>query len=266
MTLGPCYYQDYQVIYEIIGKGKPIVLIHGFGEDAHIWSDLAQSLAKTYKVIIPHLPGCGQAPAYDNNQNSLDNYAGMILAVVKHELIDQFVVVGHSMGGYIALSMAEQSPIMIKGLGLFHSTAFADNDEKKAMRKRAINFIGEHGAMAFLKTSIPGLFADSALQTEAIEMLLNKSDSFSNPTLQQFYEAMINRPDRSAVLRTAHFPVLLVVGLEDKAVPFSQSLQQSHLPAVCHLSVLRKSGHMGMLEEPEKSLLILTDYLQAIYV
>jgi pimeloyl-ACP methyl ester carboxylesterase len=264
MTIRTCCFEEYQVTYQITGKGNPILLIHGFGEDAHIWYNLAQSLAKKYTVIIPHLPGCGQAAAYHNKQNSLDCYASMMLAILEHELIAKIVVIGHSMGGYIALAMAEQSPNMIKGLGLFHSSAFADNDEKKALRKKAIDFIGEHGAQAFLKTSIPNLFADPDRHQDAIATLLRRSDSFSKDTLQQFYLAMMNRPDRSELLTTAHFPVLFVVGLEDKAVPFSQSLQQSHLPAVAFLFVLRESGHMGMLEDPDKSLLILSHFLEAI--
>ncbi len=77
---------------------------------------------------------------------------------------------------------------------------------------------------------------------------------------------MIARPDRTQVLKNFDGPVLFMLGAHDKAVPFEQGLQQSHLAAQSHIHILRNSAHMGMLEEKEKSLLKLTDFLQQIYV
>jgi pimeloyl-ACP methyl ester carboxylesterase len=260
-----CQFKQQPIHYHLIGKGSPVMFIHGFAEDYSIWDDINAKLSENYLLILPNIPGSGGSPALVA-QKGIDDYAGAMLAILEEEQLSEMVVIGHSMGGYIALAMAEKNPSSIKALGLFHSSAYADDDPKIATRQKAISFIQENGSEAFLKTSIPGLFADQVQHKKFIDQLLEKGANFSSQTLIQYYEAMIARPDRTNVLVQARFPVLFIMGLEDKAVPFSHSLQQSHLPAIGHISILRESGHMGMLEEPAKSLLILTDFLQAIYV
>ena len=113
---------------------------------------------------------------------------------------------------------------------------------------------------------IDHIYQDPHQHKKSSDNLLQKAENCSCDTLIQYYEAMIKRPDRTELLVTAKFPVLFVMGFEDKAVPFSHSLQQSHLPPIGHISILRGSAHMGMIEEPAKSLLVLTDFLRAIYV
>ena len=265
MTHRICQFQQHPIHYRVIGKGAAVMLIHGFAEDNSIWNDISAALSENYQLILPNIPGSGGSPAM-TIQHSIDDYAAAMLAILQEEQLDNVVVIGHSMGGYIALAMAEKKPSTIKALGLFHSSAYADDALKIATRQKAISFIQENGSQAFLKTSLPGLFADPLQHKKSIDNLLQKAENCSCDTLIQYYEAMIKRPDRAELLVTAKFPVLFVMGFEDKAVPFSHSLQQSHLPPICHISILRGSAHMGMIEEPAKSLLVLTDFLRAIYV
>ena len=265
MTQRICQFQQHPIHYRVIGKGTAVMLIHGFAEDNSIWNDISAALSENYQLILPNIPGSGGSPAM-TIQHSIDDYAAAMLAILQEEQLDKVVVIGHSMGGYIALAMAEKKPSTIKALGLFHSSAYADDVLKIATRQKAISFIQENGSQAFLKTSLPGLFADPLQHKKSIDNLLQKAENCSCDTLIQYYEAMIKRPDRTELLVTAKFPVLFVMGFEDKAVPFSHSLQQSHLPPICHISILRGSAHMGMIEEPAKSLLVLTDFLRAIYV
>ena len=265
MTQRICQFQQHPIHYRVIGKGTAVMLIHGFAEDNSIWNDISAALSENYQLILPNIPGSGGSPAM-TIQHSIDDYAAAMLAILQEEQLDKVVVIGHSMGGYIALAMAEKKPSTIKALGLFHSSAYADDVLKIATRQKAISFIQENGSQAFLKTSLPGLFADPLQHKKSIDNLLQKAENCSCDTLIQYYEAMIKRPDRTELLVTAKFPVLFVMGFEDKAVPFSHSLQQSHLPPIGHISILRGSAHMGMIEEPAKSLLVLTDFLRAIYV
>ncbi|MBD0365174.1 MAG: alpha/beta hydrolase, partial [Flavisolibacter sp.] len=74
-------------------------------------------------------------------------------------------------------------------------------------------------------------------------------------------ESMIKRPARTSLLQKVHIPVLFVLGRWDNAVPLQDGLTQSHLPEISYIHILEESGHMGMLEEPEKATLILKDYL-----
>ena len=169
------------------------------------------------------------------------------------------------MGGYVALAFAEKYPHLLNSLGLFHSTSYADSEEKKAVRRKGIQFIEQHGAFEFLKTSTPNLFSQQTkderpnLIDEQIKVLRN----FSSIALVSYYEAMMNRPDRQNILRNLNVPVLFLIGEHDNAIPFSDSLQQCHLPEISYIHILRKSGHMGMLEEAGTSNRFLNDFLKS---
>lgn len=171
---------------------------------------------------------------------------------------------GHSLGGYITLAFAEKYPGMLNSFGLVHSTAFADSKEKKAARLKSIEFIRKNGAYEFLKTSIPGLFNPAGHLERPdgfIETLVEKGKHFSSNALIQYYQAMINRPDRTHVLKTFSKPILFIIGQHDNAVPFAQSLQQCYLPLQSHIHILRYSAHMGMWEEEKKVTGLLNEFL-----
>ena len=157
------------------------------------------------------------------------------------------------MGGYISLAFAEMFPQKLKAFGLVHSTAFADSAEKKTGRQQGIEMINEYGAFAFLKNTIPNLFSKKFKETNAdeVEQLIEKGKSFSEEALTQYYTAMMNRPDRTAVLKEAKVPVLFIIGEEDIAAPLDDLLQQVHLPDISDIHILQGVGHMGMMEVPE---------------
>jgi pimeloyl-ACP methyl ester carboxylesterase len=164
-------------------------------------------------------------------------------------------MIGHSMGGYVALAFAEKYPERLNAFGLFHSSAFADTEEKKLARKKSIEFIQANGAHAFLKTATPGLFAETYTKEHSteIEKLVEYLQYFTKEALVQYYEAMIVRPDRTAVLSSFPKPILFIIGEHDKAVPMQSGLQQSYLPQESHVHILQHSGHMGMWEETAKA-------------
>ena len=164
----------------------------------------------------------------------------------------------------ISLAFAEKYPKRLLGLGLFHSTAYPDPEEKKLARRKSIEFITQHGAADFIRTTIPNLFAPSFCEShpEQIKDLIETYSLLDPRALIQYYEAMILRPDRTSVLNNFPRPVLFIMGEEDKAVPFQDSLKQSHLPAVSYIHILKENGHMGMIENPEKSNAFLLEFLQ----
>jgi pimeloyl-ACP methyl ester carboxylesterase len=266
MTAKQLPYKDASINYTVSGKGNAVVLLHGFAEDRSIWDSFIGVLSEQFLLLVPDLPGSGKSSLITEANTGLEDYAECIHLMLTKEDITECCMIGHSMGGYISLAFAEKYPGMLTGLGLFHSSAYADDDAKKETRRKAISFINEKGADSFLKTSIPGLFANSEKQQAAVDDLLVKGRRFSPQALTQYYEAMIARPDRTAVLLSASFPVLFILGKHDKAVPFDQGLKQSHLPAESHISILRESGHMGMIEEEEKALKTLADFLHSVYV
>jgi pimeloyl-ACP methyl ester carboxylesterase len=241
--------------YLMEGEGTPLVLLHGFAEDTFVWSDQIDFLKKYCKLIVPDLPGSGSSFfANENDGSTIEEYAEVIYELLQYEKIDSCIMLGHSMGGYITFAFAEKYPSMLRGFGFIHSTAFADSDEKKQNRLKGIAMMGEYGGYAFLKTTTPNLFATKFKKEhpEKIEELIEKGKSFRTKSLQQYYRAMMNRPDRTYVLINSDVPVLFVLGTEDIAAPMNDVLKQTHLPKISFIHVLENTGHMGMWENTDK--------------
>jgi pimeloyl-ACP methyl ester carboxylesterase len=264
-------YNNHSVFYRVVGSGKPVMLIHGFGEDGSVWENQAPSnspadrregkasaqnhtianllLNKGYQFIIPDLPGSGKSEMIDDM--SIEGMAEVIHSIIHEEDIDTCAVIGHSMGGYITLALVEKYYNHISAFGLFHSTAFADSEEKKAVRRKGIEFINEHDAFEFLKTATPNLYApDTKLHNpQLVENQISSLSYFTSEALVAYYNAMIQRPDRTSVLKTSKIPILFIMGKHDNAVPLQDGLKQCHLAENSYIHILRNSGHMGMQEE-----------------
>ncbi|MEJ8843007.1 alpha/beta hydrolase [Lacibacter sp. H375] len=241
---------NHSLSYFITGKGnQPIILIHGFGEDSRIWKHQISYLENDFRLLVPDLPGTGQSPI-GNRELSMESMAETTKQMLDEEKIDQCIMVGHSMGGYVTLAFAELYPERLTAFGLIHSTAYADSDEKKAARQKSITFIKEHGAAEFMKTTIPNLFSQSfnSEHKEQVDELIEQGNQFTAEALIAYYTAMINRPNRSHILQKTTVPVLFFIGEEDKAVNPADALAQTALPTVCMAKLILGIAHMGMLE------------------
>ncbi|HEY4286228.1 MAG TPA: alpha/beta hydrolase [Puia sp.] len=253
------------LFYRDEGDGLPVILLHGFAEDGSIWDKQAQQLKANHRLLIPDLPGSGRSSPL-TGETSMEKMAEDLLLLLDREDIQQCVLIGHSMGGYIGLAFAEKYPGRLKGLGLFHSTAYADTEEKRSARRKSIDFIQKNGSSAFIRQSTPNLFAPETrnVHPELINEMIHRYSDFLPDSLVYYYEAMIRRPDRAAVLERTKNPVLFVIGRHDQTVPPQQALQQSHLPALSHIHILNHSAHAGMLEEPDQSYRFLQSYLNFV--
>lgn len=242
-------YKNKIVAYRVEGEGEVVLLLHGFGEDSHIWDGQINFLKSSCRVITLDLPGSG-ASEYNDQLSSLNDFADCINALLMHENISQSIMLGHSMGGYILLSFAEKYPQLLKAFGLVHSTAFADSEEKKLVRTKGIEAIEQYGAYAFLKNTIPNLFGGSYKkeQSAKVDELIEQGKQFPKKALQQYYTAMMNRPDKTSVLQNSEVPVLFVIGTADVAAPLTDVLKQAHLPEIAYIHILENTGHIGMWE------------------
>jgi len=254
-------FEGKKLFYRINGSGKPVILLHGFGETGNVWDHQVAYLSSSFKLIVPDLPGSGSSEMPDDL--SMENLAEAIHAIIHEENIDACPVIGHSMGGYVALALTAHYYNHVSALGLFHSTAYADTDEKKTTRRKGIDFIRQHGAFDFLQTSSPNLFSPHTKETNPalIKTFIDGLSSFTPDALTGYYEGMIERPDRTDVLTGTHSPVLFVIGEHDNAISPKDVLKQVHLPDRSFIHVLKQSGHMGMLEEKEKSNELLKEFL-----
>lgn len=247
-------HRDHAVAYTTRGRGAAIVLLHGFCEDSSIWEEFQPALAEAgFQVVCIDLPGFGRSEAVADA--SVEYYAEAVLAVVDALELSRFVLVGHSMGGYTALAIAEKQPERLAGLGLFHSHPYADSEAKKESRRKSIQFIQSQGHIMFVKQLIPLLFAPAFVSGNSylIGKLVHAASAYTPEGIIGGLQAMIARPDRSHLLREARCPVLFIVGEEDQAIPSDQSLSQLVLPPVASIHILEKTGHMGMFEATRKT-------------
>lgn len=276
-------YHSTHIAYTIQGSGIPVILLHGFGEDSRIWNEQVSFLQNHCMLIVPDLPGSGKSAllslesgvrslkfAKEPTSNSrlqssdsslqspdyisIENYADIIHALLQQENISSCIMLGHSMGGYITLAFAEKYPSMLTGLGLVHSTAFADSEEKKKNREKSIDLIEQYGPHPFLKNTIPNLFGKlfKEMHPEKVDQLTEEAKAFTKEALQQYCLAMMHRPDRTHVLKSNYLPVLFVIGTEDIAAPMEDVLKQVSLPNISYIYILPGIGHMGMWESAEK--------------
>ena len=154
------------------------------------------------------------------------------------------------MGGYISLAFAEKYPELLNAFGLFHSTAYADDEAKKEARRKGIEFIKNNGAAAFIKNTTPNLFSEKTKKEnpELVEKLVDQSQNFSSEALIQYYEAMIQRPDRTSVLKSFQKPVLFIIGQTRYCRPLA-GIPGTMSFACCfsypHFEKLRPYGHVG---------------------
>lgn len=237
---------------------QTLVLLHGFGETSAIWHALAEPLTADADVFLPDYS--------DQALSSIDAYADWLHDWLDDRSIGRVVLIGHSMGGYVALAFAERHPDRLTGLGLFHSTAYADSAERKQKRLDAIRGVEEKGVETFLRGFVPNLYAETFAQQfpERLEQHVQAVKHLPAGALIAAMRAMRDRPDRRDVLKKAAFPVLFIIGMDDRSVSPQDAIEQVTLPAQHHEVVLEGIGHSGMTEASEVCLLTIRDFLRQV--
>ena len=248
--------------YQSTGAGPALVLLHGFCEDSFIWQHLLPDLSKKYQVITIDLPGFGESPMKYDAPTVLD-YATSVQQTIQAIGLKEYVLIGHSFGGYISLEYARHFGEQLKGVGLFNSHAFADNEAKKATRTKSVEFIRTHGGEAFARSMFGNLFSPSnkEIMGDFMEQMAASIRKCDPENIIKAQLAMRGRQDTQSVLQELEIPVLFVAGKDDNSCTFDKSILQSELPkdAVCHF--WGEVGHIGMFERPKKSLMALQNFM-----
>lgn len=228
------------------GSGFPIVLLHGFCENHKIWDGFADDLSLNYRVITPDLPGFGKSKL-PSNAFTIDDIADQMLVWLHESGIQNSILIGHSLGGYITLAMARKKVDAFSGIGLFHSTAFADSDEKKANRDKTIDFVQKNGVAPFAITFVQGLFHDD--KGEYLTKVNKMAAETTPETVISYTKAMRDREPSVEFLRSLPIYLLIIAGIHDSIIPLAVSKQLSELPPKVIYQTLEHSAHMGMLED-----------------
>lgn len=235
--------------YTSTGLGNTIVLIHGFCENSTCFNEQVFLLKDHYNIVTIDLPGHGQSPVIPSF--SMADLADEVKAVLDTLGINECVLLGHSMGGYATLAFAKKYTNMLKGFGLMHSTANADNEERKKKRDQGINLVREKGAEIYVRNFIPPLFAPDT----PAELIAARQESNKNITAEAVIaclEAMKNRDDSNALVQETNVPMAFFIGKQDALIPEVDMLAQAASAKTANVVYLENAAHMGMLEVPQE--------------
>lgn len=229
------------------GKGKAVVLLHGFLGAKEVWKYFSKELSKTQRVITIDLLGHGKTDCL-SYVHTMEEMAEAVEAVLYHLKLRKYFLVGHSLGGYVSLAMAEKNPDPVKGLVMFHSSAKADDKQKKTDRGRAIKII-KRSTEIFINEAIPNLFNTKYKSYKrGITEIKKIALATSKQGVIAALEGMKNRVDREIILKFSPYSVLYIIGVEDNVLNYQDLISQAKLPEYGNYLLLKKVGHMGFLE------------------
>jgi pimeloyl-ACP methyl ester carboxylesterase len=242
-------YKNTKISYSDMGKGNVIVLLHGYLENITMWDFYQIDLAKKNRIIAIDLLGHGQSECL-GYIHTMEDQADVIQVLLNELKIERAAFVGHSMGGYVALAFAELHPERINGLVLLNSTSYEDSTERKANRSRAIKAV-KKDYVTCVRMSIANLFSEDKREELVDEIEAVKLQALKTPLqgIIAAQEGMKIRKDRTMILKTASFPILLVLGKKDPVLNYEDNRKQMEGTAV--RLVTFPDGHMSHIENKE---------------
>lgn len=240
------------VFYTDKGKGNTVVLLHGFLENTNMWIPFIPSISKNNRVICIDLLGHGKTGCL-GYIHTMELMASVVEAVIKKLKINEAFIVGHSMGGYVALALADKYPKLIKGLCLMNSTAQADTFEKKQNRDRAIVAVKDNH-QRFIKMAISNLLRpkNRILFSEAIKQTTQEALQTPLQGIVAALEGMKIRKERQYLLQHTNYKQLMIVGKKDPVLDYTSLVNETKNTPVKVVEF--PDGHMSHIEN-EKQLL-----------
>lgn len=230
------------------GKGTPLVLLHGYPLDHHIWDEIAPMLEGRFDLIMPDLRGFGASSTVDTPY-TMDDFASDIAGLLDHLGIQKAALAGHSMGGYVALAFVNKYPERVSGLGMVSSQALADPPERKEGRYKTAEDVAAKGIQSVVEAMAPKLSPDPQIQALTSEVMARQQPAAYIGALK----AMAERMDASALIAAVKFPVVIVHGDADELIPVDRAREVKNAIPHAHLLELNGVGHLPMLENPKET-------------
>ncbi|MBR2961496.1 MAG: alpha/beta hydrolase [Alistipes sp.] len=232
---------------------KCVVLLHGYLENMLVWEEFASLLYQKVRVVTLDLPGHGISEV-KGDVHTMDYLADTVVAMLDALNIERAVLVGHSMGGYVALAAAERHPERLAGLVLLSSTPNADSEEKRENRRREIAIVRE-GKKDMLARMAPamGFATDNRKRfADEIEDLTEIVRLTEDSGIVALLGGMIERRDQNEMLHNLALPQLFILGRKDEYITaeIAEAMVARHPQA--SVVWLDNSGHMGYVEEAER--------------
>lgn len=247
-------------------KGETaVVLIHGYLENLDVWDDLTRILSRRYRVLSLDLPGHGISEVR-SGVHTMDFLAEVVKGVLDVQSVERCFMVGHSMGGYVAEAFAAKYPETLQGLVLFHSTPNADTEEKKEDRRREIELIRSNKKELLASMFAPRGFAEQNRrrlrdEIESFEELITLND---DEGIVAVLNGLIERRDQGEMMRALKVPQLFIFGRHDAYIPQEAAEKIAGGQPQARVSWLENSGHMGFIEEPEVSAVVIDSFIEEV--
>lgn len=239
-----------------------VVLLHGYLESLFVWDDFVPLLYKELRVVTLDLPGHGIS-VVTGECHTMEFLADTVAEGLKALGIERCTLVGHSMGGYVALAFCERHPEMLDGVVLLSSTPNPDTEEKAENRRREIALVraGKKDMLARVAPAAGFAEENRARMADAIEDLTEQVFVTEDEGIVALLNGMIARKDQNEMLRQTKVPVLFILGRKDNYIPLevAEKMVADHPEA--EVVWLEHSGHMGFLEEPEATAKALLDFV-----
>lgn len=257
--------EGHRVHYTVQAAGsgtrrKPVLLLHGFTEAVFVWRELSAFLARGgYDVLCLDLAGHGRTETFAR-VHGMELQASLAKAVLEQDGLEKAVIIGHSMGGYVAAAFGCLYPHMVKGMGFFHSHPGPDTPQAAENRRRSLELL-HAGKTGFLAGSLHTLFAPGtesryALQIEALHGHVRSMGAQAVAAAQQ---GMLERESRLSVY-DLDVPFLFIIGTKDIRMDTAKIMAQTLLPRQACVQLL-PVGHMGMYERPRETEAFIAGYL-----
>lgn len=230
----------------------PLVLIHAFPLSRQMWKHQHTALADTARVLSVDLPGFGESDSLSVHP-SIQGFTDAVVRFLDEKGIDRAVIVGCSMGGYIAFELWRRAQERVAGMVLCDTKAEADTPEARQVRMDAIEGVKSNGVGPVAEAMVPKLLGQSS--HERHPELASEIDTIIRDTKPEAIihaqQAMADRPNSIETLSSISVPVLMLFGDEDAITPpsFGQTMSE-HLPQ-CTLTVIPFAGHLSPLEQPD---------------
>ena len=255
-------FKNTRISYTDSGKGTAIVLLHGFLENKTMWNAFIPEFSKKHRIITIDLLGHGETECL-GYVHSMEDNADAIHAVLTELRIRKAVLVGHSMGGYVALAFAELYPDNVKGLVLLNSTSRADSEERKLNRDRAIKAV-KQSFTNFISLSIANLFSEGNRERLKDQIELVKKEALKTPLqgIVASLEGMKIRMDREVILHLTPYPKMLILGKKDPVLNYEENLEQIEETNV--QLVTFPDGHMSHTENETELTSVLLNFFKKV--
>lgn len=253
-------YKNIPIYYTDKGQGNVVVLLHGFLETSVMWQDLIAEIEDSHRIIAIDLLGHGQTGCL-GYLHTMEMMADTVSFILDHLKIQSFYMVGHSMGGYVALALAENRPEDVKGICLMNSTPFADSPERQINRDRAIKVVKQNHRN-FIRMSIVNLFSPTNREqfAEEIDSIIVQANALPVQGIVAALEGMKIRKDRSGTLMALQADKIVILGHKDPVLEFD-SLNTELLGIGIETAEL-PGGHMSHIEDEAELTYIIKRFIE----